>query len=69
MAAPPERCVVIEDSLPGIAAAIAAGMIPVGFTGGSHCRPDHAARLADAGAVQVAAEMPELRTILTELSR
>ena len=27
MAAPPERCVVIEDSLPGIAAAIAAGMI------------------------------------------
>jgi HAD superfamily hydrolase (TIGR01509 family) len=69
MAAPPERCVVIEDSLPGIAAAIAAGMIPVGFTGGSHCRPDHAARLADAGAVQVAAQMPELRTILTELSR
>src|SRR5438128_1669099 len=33
----PERCAVIEDSLPGIAAAVAAGMTAIGFTGGSHC--------------------------------
>jgi HAD superfamily hydrolase (TIGR01509 family) len=69
MAVAPERCVVIEDSLPGIAATIAAGMIPLGFTGGSHCRPDHAARLGGAGAAQVARNMPELQTILAGLSR
>jgi HAD superfamily hydrolase (TIGR01509 family) len=69
MSVPPERCVVIEDSLPGIAAAVAAGMVPIGFTGGSHCRPDHAARLAAAGAIRVVGTMPELQTILTELAR
>ena len=69
MGVAPARCIVIEDSLPGIAAAVAAGMIPVGFTGGSHCRPDHAARLAAAGAARVAATMPDLQTILAELSR
>lgn len=64
----PERCVVVEDSLPGIAAAIAAGMMPVGFTGGSHCRAGHAARLIDAGAVRIAADAAELQAILGDLS-
>jgi HAD superfamily hydrolase (TIGR01509 family) len=68
MGAAPGRCIVIEDSLPGTAAAVAAGMIPVGFVGASHCRPDHAARLAAAGAVRIAATMPELQTILLDLS-
>jgi HAD superfamily hydrolase (TIGR01509 family) len=68
MAVAPGRCVVIEDSLPGMVAAVAAGMIPVGFTGGGHCRRDHAARLAAAGAVRVAGTMPELQTILAGLS-
>ena len=69
MGVEPARRVVIEDSLPGIAAAVAAGMTPIGFTGGSHCRPDHAARLAAAGAMRVTGTMPELQTILAELSR
>ena len=68
MSVPPARCVVIEDSLPGVAAAVAAGMIPVGFTGGSHCRPGHTARLAAAGAIRVAATIPELATVLTTLA-
>jgi HAD superfamily hydrolase (TIGR01509 family) len=68
MAAEPRRCVVIEDSLPGIAAAVAAGMIPIGFVGASHCRPGHAARLAAAGAVRIAETMPELQAILLDLS-
>ena len=68
MATDPRRCVVVEDSLPGVAAAVSAGMIPVGFVGASHCRPDHAARLAAAGAVRVAGTMPELQTILLDLS-
>ena len=35
----PARCLVIEDSLAGITAAVAAGMTVLGFHGGSHCRP------------------------------
>lgn len=33
-------CIVIEDSLPGIEAAIAANMRVVGFLGGSHANYD-----------------------------
>lgn len=62
-------CLVIEDSLPGVAAAVAAGMVPVGFTGGSHCRPGHGERLAAGGAVRVAATMDELQAALAGLSR
>ena len=36
MGADPARCLVIEDSRPGIAAAVAAGMPVALFTGGSH---------------------------------
>ena len=60
MGATAQRCVVIEDSLPGIAAAVAAGMTAIGFTGGSHCPPDHAPRLAAAGAAVVIDRMDRL---------
>src|SRR5216684_3580582 len=59
MGVPPRRCVVIEDSLPGVAAAVATGMPAIGFTGGSHCRPGHAARLAEVGAALVIDRMTE----------
>ena len=48
-----EGCVVVEDSLAGVEAAVAAGMTVIGFTGGSHCPPGHAVRLAERGAAFV----------------
>jgi HAD superfamily hydrolase (TIGR01509 family) len=60
-------CIVIEDSVPGIEAAVAAGMTPIGFTGGGHCAGDHATRLACAGARQIAGSMAALGALLIRL--
>lgn len=68
MAASPARCVVVEDSLPGVEAAMAAGMTAIGFVGGGHCAPGHADRLCAAGAPSVVAAMPELPGALSALS-
>jgi HAD superfamily hydrolase (TIGR01509 family) len=64
MGVSPQRCVVVEDSLPGVAAAVAAGMLAIGFTGGSHCRPGHAARLIEKGAVLAIDQMAQLAPVL-----
>ena len=64
MRTPVQRCLVIEDSEPGVRAAHAAGMRVFGFTGGSHCGPGHAERLRAVGAEQVITHMRELPKML-----
>lgn len=66
MGVAPQRCVVIEDSLPGVAAAVAAGMTTIGFTGGGHCRPGHDVRLTAAGAALVIGHLAELVPALAQ---
>ena len=57
-------CVVVEDSVVGVTAAVAAGMPVVGFCGGSHCADDHADRLTAAGCVRVFSNMTKLAAYL-----
>jgi len=67
LAAAPDRCLVIEDSPAGINAARAARMTAVGFCGGSHCGPEHGARLQEHGAALVVHDMRELVTAMAKL--
>lgn len=64
MNTPPAQCVVVEDSVPGVIGASAAGMTVIGFTGGSHCRPGDAERLRAAGAVTVIDDMRALPDLI-----
>lgn len=65
MGFPPGACVVIEDSVPGVTAAAAAGMRVLGFTGGGHWRHDRTgADLLAAGAARVFGDHRDLAAML-----
>lgn len=61
------NCVVIEDSITGVHAAVAAGTVVLGFTGGPHSPADQAERLREAGARLVFGSMAELPGLVERL--
>jgi len=63
----PADCIVVEDSVPGVAAAAAAGMTPIGFVGGSDAAGRLARDLAAAGARTVIADMRALHSTIIDL--
>ena len=71
MSAAPKDCLVIEDSVAGVAAARAAGMIVFGFVGASHFSPfDEGADLTTAGAELLFDDMAQLPDLVaTQVAR
>lgn len=60
----PKVCTVVEDSVPGIIAAKAAGMRVIGFVGASHTYAGHADRLTEAGAETVVRRLVEIPAVV-----
>jgi HAD superfamily hydrolase (TIGR01509 family) len=63
----PQDCIVVEDSPAGVVAATAAGMIPIGFVGGSHADAGLSRQLLAAGARTIIADMRQLKSAVVDL--
>ncbi|HEY0302435.1 MAG TPA: HAD family hydrolase [Rhizomicrobium sp.] len=63
----PAHCLVIEDSVNGVTAGIAAGMRVWGFSGGGHMTPRIAEHLTQAGAERIVANWAEAEGLFAQL--
>jgi len=63
----PRDCIVVEDSPAGVVAAMSAGMIPIGFIGGSHVGAGLGRQLLAAGARTIIADMRQLKSTVETL--
>jgi HAD superfamily hydrolase (TIGR01509 family) len=61
---PIERVAIIEDSPVGVQGALASGATVIGLMAGSHCSPDHEARLRDLGVTRIARDFDEVAALL-----
>ena len=68
MDADPARAIVLEDSVSGVQAGVAAGMTVIGVLAGSHIQKGHHDELRAAGAHHVAATFAEAEIITRALS-
>jgi HAD superfamily hydrolase (TIGR01509 family) len=63
----PRECIVVEDSVVGVAAGIAAGMTVIGFVGGSHAGGQLGNQLRAAGASAVISDLRALKSTIIDL--
>lgn len=63
----PADCIVIEDSVSGVTAGVAAGMTVIGLLAAKHIQAGHRERLASAGAHHVAGTFKEAEIITRRL--
>ncbi len=61
---PIAECTIMEDSEVGAKGALASGARVIGLVAGSHCRPDHAARLRSLGVPEIAHTFDVVRRLL-----
>jgi len=66
--ADPARCIVIEDSVNGVRAGVAAGMTVWAFVGGDHCDAALGEHLVEEGAERWVADWAEARALMEQLT-
>ena len=70
MNAAPENCIVIEDSLPGLKAAMAAGMTPVAYIGSEmNNNQNYRSKVEQLGITNIFSSMNELEEYLKNIDK
>ena len=65
----PAQCIVVEDSIAGVEAGVAASMFTIGFIGGGHCSIGHGDKLRSAGAHEIIEHIGMLPSIIKKCEK